>query len=43
MDGWCGFGGWVGGWIDSVKYDGYGGWNSGWMGGVGWVGGWAGK
>ena len=33
---------WVGGWIDSVKYDGYGGWNSGWMGGVGLVGGWVG-
>ena len=26
---------WVGRWIDSVKYDGYGGWNSGWV--VGWV------
>ena len=26
-------GGWVGGWIDSVEYDGYGGWNSGWIGG----------
>ena len=33
---------WVGGWIDSVKYDGYGGRNSGWMGGVGLVGGWVG-